>query len=74
MSRSLCEGDVVALESTVLEARAQLRRLSAARTADPLLKAVLFAEADLLALRSRRIASRPDSVPSPVQGANDASA
>ncbi|HZF97787.1 MAG TPA: hypothetical protein VEY92_06015 [Pseudoxanthomonas sp.] len=74
MSQSLCEGDVAALESTVLEARAQLRCLSAARTADPLLRAVLFAEADLLALRSRRIASRPDSAPLPAQGANDASA
>jgi len=74
MSRSLCEGDVAALESTVLEARAQLRRLSAARTADPLLRAVLVAEADLLVLRSRGIASRPDSAPLPTQGANDASA
>jgi len=74
MSQSLCEGDVAALESTVLEARAQLGRLSAARTADPLLRAVLLAEADWLALRSRRIANRPDSAPSPVQGASDASA
>ena len=68
------EGDVAALESTVLEARAQLRRLSAARTADPLLRAVLVAEADLLVLRSRRNADLPGSLPSTAQGASDASA
>jgi hypothetical protein len=74
MSRSLYEGDVAALESTVLEARAQLGRLSAARTADPLLRAVLVAEADLLVLRSMRNADLPGSLPSTAQGASDASA
>jgi hypothetical protein len=66
------EGDVAALESTVLEARAQLCRLSAARTADPLLRAVLVAEADLLVLRSMRNADLPGALPSTAQGASDA--